>query len=117
MKLAQRAARLGTENAFTVLAEVQRLAKAGRDVVNLGIGDPDFDTPANVKQAAIVALEANRTHYSPSAGIPPLREAIAEYLQRTRGVSYDPDEVVVVPGGKPILFFSLLAIAEPGDEI
>jgi aspartate/methionine/tyrosine aminotransferase len=117
MKLAQRAAWLGTENAFSVLAEVQRLARDGRDVVNLGIGDPDFDTPENIKGAAAAALQQNRTHYSPSAGIPGLREAIAAYLRRSRGAAYEPDEIVVTPGGKPIIFFSLLAVVEPGDEV
>src|SRR5438045_1324746 len=100
MNLARRAELLGTENAFSVLAEVQRLAREGRDVVNLGIGDPDFDTPDNVKGAAVAALQQNRTHYSPSAGIPRLRETIAAYLQRSRGVPYEPDEIVVTPGGK-----------------
>lgn len=117
MRLAERARRLGTENAFTVLAEVQKLERQGRSVVNLGIGDPDFDTPGNVKQAAIRALEGNRTHYSPSAGVPPLREAIATYLNRSRGLDYRPEEIVVTPGGKPVIFFSLLAIADPGDEV
>jgi aspartate aminotransferase len=117
MKLAERMSRLGTENAFTVLAEVQRLAASGRDIVSLGIGDPDFDTPANVRAAAARALEAGRTHYNPSAGIPALREAIAANLTRTRGVQFSPDEVVVTPGAKPIIFNTILALAEPGDEV
>jgi aspartate/methionine/tyrosine aminotransferase len=117
MKFAERTSRLGTENAFSVLAEVQRLAAQGHDVINLGIGDPDFDTPTHVKEAAVAALAANRTHYSPSAGVPALRDAIVRHLERTRGLGYSPEQVVVVPGGKPILFFSLLAIAEPGDEV
>ncbi len=117
MRFAARAARLGTENAFTVLAEVQRLQAAGRDVVNLGIGDPDFDTPAHVREAAAGALAAGRTHYAPSGGTPELRQAIAAHLSRTRGVSWSPDEIVVTPGAKPVLFYSLLALAERGDEV
>jgi aspartate aminotransferase len=117
MKLAQRMSRLGTENAFTVLAEVEKLRAAGRDIVSLGIGDPDFDTPANVREAAKRALDRGRTHYNPSAGIRELREAIAAYLTRSRGVEFRPEEVVVTPGGKPILYHSILAIAEEGDEI
>lgn len=117
MKLAERMSRLGTENAFTVLAEVQKLAATGRNIVSLGIGDPDFDTPANIREAAKRALDAGRTHYGPSAGIPALREAVAAYLTRSRGVAYTPDEVVITPGGKPILYHTILAVAEPGDEI
>src|SRR5262245_49831364 len=117
MKLAQRTARLGTENAFRVLEEVQSLVRQGRDVVNLGIGDPDFNTSDSIKRAAVRGLEANRTHYSPSAGILALREAIAAHLTATRGVPYAPDEIVVTPGAKPIIFFALMAIAEEGDEV
>jgi aspartate aminotransferase len=117
MKLAQRTARLGTENAFTVLEEVQCLIRQGHDVVNLGIGDPDFDTPGHVKAAAVRALDANRTHYSPSAGILPLREAIAAHLTDTRGVAYTAEEIVVTPGAKPVIFFAIMAIAEEGDEV
>jgi aspartate/methionine/tyrosine aminotransferase len=117
MKVAERMSRLGTENAFTVLAEVGRLRAAGRDIVSLGIGDPDFDTPKNVREAAQRSLDAGRTHYTPSPGTPELRQAIAAYLTRSRGLEYTPDEVVVTPGGKPILFHSILAVAEPGDEI
>lgn len=117
MKLAQRTARLGTENAFSVLEEVHGLVRQGHDVVNLGIGDPDFDTPLHIKRAAARALEANRTHYSPSAGILPLREAVAAHLSSTRGVEYRPEEIVVTPGAKPVLFFALMAIAEEGDEV
>src|SRR4051812_45521654 len=117
MKLAERMSRLGTENAFTVLAEVQKLAATGRQIVSLGIGDPDFDTPANIREAAKRALDSGRTHYGPSAGIPQLREAVAAYLTRSRGVEYSPEEVVITPGGKPILFNTILAVAEPGDEV
>ena len=117
MKLAERMSRLGTENAFTVLAEVQKLVASGRDVVSLGIGDPDFDTAPNIRDAAKRALDAGRTHYGPSAGTPQLREAAAAYLTRSRGVQFDPDEVVITPGGKPILYHTILAMAEPGDEV
>ncbi len=117
MKVAERMSRLGTENAFTVLAEVGRLRAAGRDIVSLGIGDPDFDTPKNVREAAQRSLDAGRTHYTPSPGTPELRQAIAAYLTRSRGLEYTPEEIVVTPGGKPILFHSIMAVAEPGDEI
>jgi len=117
MKLAERMSRLGTENAFTVLAEVQKLAATGRDIVSLGIGDPDFDTPAVVREAAKRSLDRGRTHYNPSAGIPELRQAIAAYLTRSRGLEFRPEEVVVTPGAKPILFHTILAVAEPGDEV
>jgi aspartate aminotransferase len=117
MRLAARMSRLGTENAFTVLAEVARLRAAGRDIVSLGIGDPDFDTPEHIRAAAKEALDRGRTHYCPSPGIPELREAAAAYLERTRGVPFSPAEVVVTPGAKPILFQSILALAEPGDEV
>lgn len=117
MKIAERMSRLGTENAFTVLAEVQKLVAAGRDIVSLGIGDPDFDTPTVVREAAKRALDAGRTHYGPSAGTPQLREAVAAYLTRSRGVDFKPEEVVITPGAKPIIFNTILAIAEPGDEV
>jgi aspartate/methionine/tyrosine aminotransferase len=117
MKLAERMSLLGTENAFTVLAEVQKLAATGRNIVSLGIGDPDFDTPANVREAAKRALDAGRTHYGPSAGIPALREAVAAYLTRSRGLEFRPDEVVITPGGKPIIFNTIMALAGPGDEV
>jgi aspartate aminotransferase len=115
--LAERMSRLGTENAFTVLAEVGRLAAQGRDIVSLGIGDPDFDTPACVREAAKRALDAGRTHYGPSAGTPQLREAVAQYLTRSRGVPFDASEVVITPGAKPIIFNTILALVEPGDEV
>jgi aspartate/methionine/tyrosine aminotransferase len=109
--------RLGTENAFTVLAEVQKLVAAGRDIVSLGIGDPDFDTPQVIREAAKRALDAGRTHYGPSAGTPQLREAVAAYLTRSRGVEFRPEEVVITPGGKPIIYNTITAIAEAGDEV
>jgi aspartate/methionine/tyrosine aminotransferase len=108
---------LGTETAFEVLAKAKALEKEGRDIVHLEIGEPDFDTPNNIKEAAIKAMRAGYTHYVPAAGIPELRMAIAEYLSKSRNIDVDPDEVVVTPGAKPIIFFSILACVEPGDEV
>ncbi len=117
MKFAERMSLLGTENAFTVLAEVNKLVATGRDIVSLGIGDPDFDTPTVIRNAAKQALDAGRTHYGPSAGIPALREAVAQYLTRSRNVPYAPEEIVITPGGKPVIFHTIMAIAEAGDEV
>ncbi len=115
--LSERMLRLGTENAFAVLNEVAALRSAGKDVVSLGIGDPDFDSPLAVREAAIAALNNGRTHYSPPGGTPELRAAIAEYLARSRGADYSPDEVVVAPGAKPILFGAIMALVGTGDEV
>jgi aspartate/methionine/tyrosine aminotransferase len=117
LRLATRMSRLGTETAFEVLNKARALERQGKDIVHLEIGEPDFDTPANVVEAAVGALHKGWTHYGPSAGLPELRVAIAEYVSRTRGVSVTSDEVVVVPGGKPIIFFSVLALADVGDEV
>jgi len=117
MKLADRMSRLGTETAFTVLARAKALEAQGRDIVHLEIGEPDFDTPSNIIDAAANALRGGYTHYTPAAGIPPLREAIAEYVAETRGIPAEAANVVVVPGGKPIIFFVILALVEPGDEV
>ena len=108
---------LGTETAFEVLAKAKTLEKQGKDVIHLEIGEPDFDTPKNVKEAAIKALGAGYTHYGPSAGIPELRETIAQYISKTRGIKAESDEVVVTPGAKPIMFFSILALVNPGEEV
>ncbi|MGI6083700.1 MAG: pyridoxal phosphate-dependent aminotransferase [Limnochordia bacterium] len=108
---------LGTETAFEVLAEVQRLEAQGREIVSFAIGEPDFDTPENIKEAGIEAIRNNYTHYSPSAGIMPLREAIANYVGQTRKTRVDPEQVVVTPGGKPIMFHTILATVNPGDEV
>src|SRR3982751_4528084 len=110
-------ARLGTETAFEVLVKAKALEAQGRDIVHLEIGEPDFDTPTNVVGAAVDALHKGFTHYGPSAGLPQLREAIAEYVSKTRRVNVSPDEVVVVPGGKPIIFFTVLALCDEGDEV
>ncbi len=117
IRLAERTARLGTETAFEVLVKAKALEAKGRDVVHLEIGEPDFDTPRNIVDAGCDALQKGFTHYGPSAGLPQLREAIAQYVSETRAVNVSPDEVVVVPGGKPIIFFSILALAEEGDEV
>jgi aspartate aminotransferase len=110
-------ARLGTETAFEVLVKAKALEAQGRDIIHLEIGEPDFDTPSNIIEAGCDALRKGFTHYGPSAGMMELREAIAKYVAQTRRVKVTPEEVVVVPGGKPIIFFSILALAEEGNEI
>ena len=117
LRLADRMSRLGTETAFEVLNKARALERQGKDIVHLEIGEPDFDTPLNVVEAAIDALHKGWTHYGPSAGLPELRQTIAEYVSRTRGVPVTTDEVVVVPGGKPIIFFSALSLVDVGDEV
>ncbi|HSA92082.1 MAG TPA: pyridoxal phosphate-dependent aminotransferase [Terriglobales bacterium] len=117
LRLARRMARLGTETAFEVLVRARALEAKGRDVVHVEIGEPDFDTPVNIVEAGVEALHQGWTHYGPSAGLPELRQAIAEEVSRTRRVPVSPDEVVVVPGGKPIIFFTILALVEEGDEV
>ena len=117
LRLAERMSRLGTETAFEVLNKARALERQGKEIVHLEIGEPDFDTPKNVVEAAVGALRNGWTHYGPSAGLPELRQAIAEDVSRSRGVTVNSDEVVVVPGGKPIIFFSLLALADQGDEV
>lgn len=108
---------LGTETAFEVLARARELERAGKSVVHLEIGEPDFDTPAHIKDAAIRALHDGFTHYTPSAGLYETREAIAEHVSVTRGIPVDPDEIVITPGSKPIMFFAILALVDPGDEV
>jgi len=114
---AERMKSLGTETAFEVLAKARALEKQGKDIVHLEIGEPDFDTPRNIKDAAIKALNEGYTHYVPSAGIPELRQAIADYISKTRNLKVTPEEVVVTPGGKPIMFYTILALVNPGDEV
>lgn len=114
--LAARMSRLGTETAFEVLAKARALEAQGREVVHLEIGEPDFDTPPSIVAAGVAALERGETHYTPSAGVPELREAIARSLQERRGLTIDPARVIVAPGAKPILFYALLALIENGDE-
>ena len=117
LQLARRMSRLGTETAFEVLNKARALERQGRSIIHLEIGEPDFDTPANVVEAAVDALHKGWTHYGPSAGLPELRQTIADYVSRTRGVKVTPEEVVVVPGGKPIIFFIMLALIDEGDEV
>ncbi len=116
MKLATRMSRLGTETAFEVLVRARALEAQGRDVIHLEVGEPDFDTPANVIEAGVDALRSGWTHYGPAAGQPDFRTAIANYLNTARGTSYNLDNIVVTPGGKPIMFFVILALLEAGDE-
>jgi aspartate/methionine/tyrosine aminotransferase len=108
---------LGTETAFEVLARAKALEAQGRDMVHLEIGEPDFDTPDNIKEAAVRALKAGFTHYGPSAGLPEAREAFAAYIAKNRGISVDPQQVVITPGAKPIIFFTALALLDAGDEV
>jgi aspartate aminotransferase len=117
VQLAERMSRLGTESAFDVLVRARALEAQGREVVHLEIGEPDFDTPEHIVEAGVAALRDGQTHYTPTAGIPELRDAIAKEISRTRGVLVGPDNVVVTPGGKPIMFFVILALAGPGDEV
>src|ERR1700720_1564883 len=117
LRLAKRMSRLGTETAFEVLVKARALEAKGRDIVHLEIGEPDFDTPRNIIDAGCDALHKGFTHYGPSNGLPQLLEAVAQSVSETRRVSVSPEEVVVVPGGKPIIFFSILALADDGDEI
>ncbi len=117
MRLSQRMARLGTETAFEVLGRARALEARGRDIIHLEIGEPDFDTPAHISDAAVEALRAGATHYGPAAGIPELREAVAQDSARRRGVKATPEMVVITPGAKPILFFVILALVDEGDEV
>ena len=117
LRLAERMYRLGTETAFEVAARAKALEAQGRPIIHLEIGEPDFDTPEHVRRAACEALEQGYTHYSISTGLPELREAIAEYAGRLRGLKFDPANVVVTPGAKPIMFYTIMALIEPGDEV
>ena len=114
---AKRMQALGTETAFEVLAKAKALEKQGKDIVHLEIGEPDFDTPKNIKEAATKAINAGYTHYGPSAGLPEFREVIAQYISKTRGIDVKPNEVVVTPGAKPIMFYSIFALVNAGDEV
>lgn len=117
MKLAQRMARLGTESAFEVLARARDLEAQGRRIIHLEIGEPDFDTPDHIKEAAAQALRDGHTHYVPAPGIPALREAVVEFLARWDRLYTSPDRVVVTPGAKPIMWYLMLATCEEGDEV
>lgn len=115
--LADRMKRLGTETAFEVLARAKKMESEGREIIHLEIGEPDFDTPRNIVDAAIGALNDGFTHYGPSAGMPNVRKTFAEFLTRDRGIEVLPENIVVTPGAKPILFFSILALVNAGDEV
>jgi aspartate/methionine/tyrosine aminotransferase len=117
LRLAQRMSRLGTETAFEVLVRARALEAQGKSIIHLEIGEPDFDTPTNIIEAGSNALHKGWTHYGPSPGLPELRQTIADYVSRTRNVKVAPEEVVVVPGGKPIMFYAITALAEEGDEV
>jgi aspartate/methionine/tyrosine aminotransferase len=109
--------RLGTESAFEVLAKAKALELSGREIVHLEIGEPDFDTPEHVAAAAQQALDKGYTHYVPAPGIPELRTAVADFLDRTGRLTTTPDRVLITPGAKPIMFFTILALCEEGDEV
>jgi aspartate aminotransferase len=117
VKLADRMGRLGTESAFEVLARARALELAGAKVIHLEIGEPDFDTPPHIVAAAGDALAKGHTHYVPAPGIPELRAAVAAFLERTGRLRTSPDRVVVTPGAKPIMFFTILALCQEGDEV
>jgi aspartate aminotransferase len=117
LRLAKRMRGLGTELSFEMLVRARALEAKGRDIIHLEIGEPDFDTPENVVEAGVKALKSGWTHYGPSAGLPQLREAVAKYVSETREVSVSPEEVVIVPGGKPVIFFVALALLEQDDEV
>ncbi len=117
LQLARRMSRLGTETAFEVLNKARALERQGKSIIHLEIGEPDFDTPSNVVEAGVDALHKGWTHYGPAAGLPELRQTLADYVSRTRGIKVTSEEVVVVPGGKPIIFFTILALIDEDDEV
>lgn len=117
MKVVDRINRMSIETAFDVLSRAKALEAQGRSIVHLEIGEPDFATPRHIIEAAKIALDEGWTHYGPAQGLPELREAIASYISKTRGIDVAPRHVCVVPGAKPIMFFSMLALIEPGDEV
>jgi aspartate aminotransferase len=117
LRLADRMSRLGTESAFEVLVRARELEARGKEIIHLEIGEPDFATPPNIIEAAARALREGWTHYGPSAGLPELREAVAGETAQRLGITVDPAEVVVTPGGKPIMFFTILALVERDDEV
>ena len=117
MKLAERMTRIGVESAFEVLLRARELEREGRNIIHLEIGEPDFATPSHIVEAAKRALDEGYTHYGPTQGLPELREAVARYISRTRQIQVGPEHVSIVPGGKPIIFFPMLALIEAGDEV
>ena len=117
MKFAERMKRLGTETAFEVLARARQLEAEGRDMVHLEIGEPDFDTPRYICDAAIQAINDGYTHYNPAAGYPEIRKIISEEISKTRGIKTTPEQVVITPGGKPVMFYAMFALVDAGDEV
>jgi aspartate/methionine/tyrosine aminotransferase len=117
MKLASSMSRLGTESAFEVLAKAKALEATGKNIVHLEIGQPDFPTPQHVREAGKKAIDDGWTGYGPAAGLPDFREAIAQYISTTRNIAVEASNVVVVPGGKPVMYFVMMALLEPGDEV
>ena len=117
MKYAQRMDRLGTETAFEVMAKAKALEAQGRELIYLQIGEPDFPTPKHIIEAGVTALRNGQTHYSPAAGIMPLREAICEEVYNRRGVQPKIEEVIITPGAKPIMYFVIMALIDAGDEV
>src|SRR2546422_5472737 len=117
MNVAERMSRLGTESAFEVLARARALERQGKEIVHLEIGEPDFDTPAHIREAAKRALDGGATHYRPAARLPELREAIAKDVGAPPNIPVTPEEIVVTPGAKPIMYFVITALANPGDEV
>src|SRR4026209_2740226 len=117
MRLAASVSRLQTESAYEVLAKARALEQQGRKIIHLEIGEPDFPTPPHVVAGRHRALGEGGTKYGPTPGLPELRESIASYISRTRGIRVGAENVCVVPGGKPIMFFSMIALLEPGDEV
>src|SRR5215212_6792243 len=117
MRLAEKMSRLGTESAFEVLAKARALEAQGRHIIHLEIGEPDFPTPPHVVAEGQRALADGWTKYGPTPGLPELRASIAAYISRTRRVRVAAENVCVVPGGKPIMFFAMIALLEPGDEV
>jgi aspartate/methionine/tyrosine aminotransferase len=116
MELAKRMSRLGTETAFEVLAKAKKLEAQGKKIVHLEIGEPDFDTPKNIREKAKKAIDEGWTHYGPSAGLPQVRQAIADYLKKAIDVEYSPEQIMVVPGGKPTMFYTIMTLLNEGDE-
>src|SRR5450755_1406292 len=117
MKLAERMQQIRMESAFDVLVRARALEAKGRSVIHLEIGEPDFPTPAHIVEAAHRALDDGWTHYGPTQGYPELREAVAEDVSQRRGIQVGPEHVSIVPGGKPIIFFPMMALLQPGDEV
>ena len=116
MKISKMIQRAGTETAFEMLAKAKELERQGKSVIHFEIGEPDFNTPENVKEAGIKAIKENYTHYSPTQGILELREAVAEYISKTRDIKVTPDEVIITPGGKDVIFSTMLSLLDEGDE-